>query len=311
MKIIARPAAGLANRLRVIESVVSLAKDLNCPVEIIWLPDHEMVAQYEDLFEPSELFSVTSRNKLKYCRSSFSLRPYKTPLAALINRYYGVDLVFNELDIRRQTLTGYFDIRAMIPGKTVYIDTCHNFYTYHYNFSWVRPVAAIADQVARFEESMGDSRCIGLHIRRTDNRMSIQNSPDHLFEAAIRRELERDSDAVFFLATDDQATQSYFINLWGPDRMLAYPKQFGRDTVPATQDAVIDWMLLARCRKLYCSFYSSFSETAIAVSKAPAIILRLHDIPSDPASNLGRIGAITKAQTALAQTAKVSLLQKL
>ena len=58
--------------------------------------------------------------------------------------------------------------------------------------------------------------------------------------------------------------------LFGNDRMLVHPKRFGRDSVAAIQDAVVDWMLLGVCSKLYCSFYSSFSETAIAVSKAPA-----------------------------------------
>jgi hypothetical protein len=235
-----------------------------------------MVAQYADLFEPSELFSVTRSNKLKYCGSSFSLPPYKRPISDLINRYCGVDLVFAPRDIRRITASEDCDIRDLVAGKTAYIHTIQSFYPYRYNFSWVKPVAAIAAKMAGFEETVGVNRCIGLHIRRTDNHRSIQNSPDHLFEAAIRKELQLDPDAVFFLATDDQATQSHFIGIWGPDRILTHPKQFGRSTVQATQDAVIDWMLLTRCRKLYCSFYSSFSETAAAVSKVPAITLRSH-----------------------------------
>ncbi|HXB06409.1 MAG TPA: hypothetical protein VNW04_04820 [Puia sp.] len=274
MKIIARALAGLSNKLRVIESVVSLARDQQCPVEIIWAPDWQMVAQYGELFEPSELFSVTNRDKLKYCRSSFSLPGYKKPLAAVVNRVHGIDLVFNELDISRQVRPGRWDIRAMTAGKTIYIDTCHNFYPYHYNFSWIKPVPSIADKVAGFEEIIKDKHCIGLHIRRTDNASSIEHSPDRLFEEAIRKELEADPDTVFFLATDGKATQTHFITLFGHDRILAHPKQFGRDNVRAIQDAVVDWMLLARCRKLYCSFYSSFSETVTAVSKAPAVTLK-------------------------------------
>src|SRR5579872_4541072 len=118
MKIIAKPLAGLANKLRVIESAVSLARDLNSPVEIVWVPDWQMVARYRELFEPSELFRVLDYDKFKYCRSSFSLSKYKKPFSALINRCYGIDVAFNETDISRQVRPGSWDIRALSEGKT-------------------------------------------------------------------------------------------------------------------------------------------------------------------------------------------------
>ena len=273
--IIARPLAGLANKLRVIESAVSLAFDLNCPTEIIWITDWQMVARYDELFEPSDLFTVTTRNKFKYCRSSFSMTGFKRPLTRAINHSLGIDLVFNETDIMRQVRPGHWDIRSLVRGKSrVYIDTCHNFYPYHYNFSWVKPLPVIADNIGKFRERINGRNCIGLHIRRTDNASSIECSPDELFEDAVRTELANDPQAVFFLATDNQATQSRFVDLFGSERIFVHPKRFGRDSVPAIQDAVVDWILLGACSKLYCSFYSSFSETAIAVSKAPAITLR-------------------------------------
>jgi len=203
---------------------------------------------------------------------------WKRPLTQLINRSLGIDLVFNETDIMRQVRPGNWDIKSLVSAQNrVYIDTCHNFYPYHYNFSWVKPVPAIAANIGKFRERINGRKCIGLHIRRTDNASSIECSPNELFEAAVREELARDPRAVFFLATDDQATQDHFVNLFGSDRMLVHPKRFGRDSVAAIQDAVVDWMLLGVCRKLYCSFYSSFSETAIAVSKAPAITLKTEE----------------------------------
>lgn len=275
MKIIAKALAGLANKFRVIESVVSLAKDLNSPVEILWVPDWQMVARYEDLLEPSELFRVVGYDKFKYCRSSFSLNKYKKPFSTLINRYYGIDVAFNETDISRQVRPGNWDIRALAEGKTTYIDTCHNFYPYRYRFSWVKPVPVIADKIGSLEDKIKQRNCIGLHIRRTDNHASVENSPDYLFEAAIREEIRKDPSAVFFLATDDYKTQSHFTGLFGPGRMLVHPKKFGRDTVDAIRDAVVDWTLLTKCSKLYCSYYSSFSETVIDVSNAPAITLKI------------------------------------
>jgi hypothetical protein len=274
MKIIAKTLAGLANKLRVIESAVSLAKDLDYPLEVVWVPDFQMVAHYRELFETSELFDVVDYDKYKYCRSSFSIGSYKKPISKLINLSYGIDMVFNELDIFQQVRPGLWDIQSLAKGKTTYIDTCHDFYSYRYNFSWARPIPLIAEAVTDFESKMDHHKCIGLHIRRTDNISSIENSPDYLFESAIREEIEKDPSAVFLLATDDSKTQLHFINIFGNDRILAHPKKFGRDTVAATQDALIDWLLLSKCKKLYCSFFSSFSETAAAVSNAPTTTLK-------------------------------------
>jgi len=275
MKIIAKPLAGLANKLRVIESALSLGRDLDCPVDVVWVPDWQMVARYDQLFEPTELFRVIDQDKYRYGRSSFLMTGVKGQLSRLINKYYyGLDVVFNELDIRRQVRPGNWDIFSMVKDKVSYIDTCHNFYPYHYRFSWIRPISSIRDAVDIVGGAIRNNNCIGLHIRRTDNADSITHSPDHLFETAIREEISKDPGVVFFLATDDQRTQEHFVGLFGSDRILVHQKKFGRDSIPAIQDAVVDWLLLSKCRKLYCSFFSSFSETAAVVSDAPAITLK-------------------------------------
>jgi hypothetical protein len=277
MKIIAKPLAGLANKLRVIESTISLAKDLNAPVEINWVPDWQMVAQYHELFEPCEFFQVTNQNKYKYARSSFSMKGFRKIVSGQINNFYGIDIAFNELDICQQVRPRHWDIGTLVKNKNTYIETCHDFYSYHYNFSWVKPLPEIADAIAGFTEKLQNKDCIGLHIRRTDNVASIKQSPDELFENAIRQEIQGNENSIFFLATDDAATEQHFISLFGPEKILSYPKNFGRDNVTAIQDAVVDWTLLGKCSKLYCSFYSSFSETAAAVSKAETIVCKVNN----------------------------------
>ena len=272
-KIITKPLAGLANKLRAIESSLSLARDLNCAVEIAWVPDFQMVAGYHELMEPSELFRVTDSDKYRYCRSSFSLKGYKKPVARLINSICGIDLAFNDVDIGQHVRPGVWNIATLAKDKTVFIDTCHDFYPYHYNFSWVKPLPRMADAISSFTEKIRKGQCIGLHLRRTDHAVSIAQSPDELFEHIIRQEIGKDAGAIFFLATDNPDTQQHFLSLFGPERILVYPKKFGRDNVIATQDALVDWMLLGRCSKLYCSFWSSFSETAASVAGTKAITL--------------------------------------
>ena len=273
MRIIAKPLAGLANKLRVIESSVSLAKELQCPVEIIWVPDQQMVAHYRELFEPSDLFDVIEYDKYRYCRSSFTMKGYKKPLSRFINSCYGIDMGFNEADIKDYVRPGKWDIHLLAKGKKIYVDTCHDFFSFHYKFSWVQPIPPIADAISLFSDVMGHNRCVGLHIRRTDNISSIEQSPDYLFEEMIRKEIEQDGNVIFFLATDDPGVENHFIGLFGADRILVYFKRFGRNSVKAIQDAVTDWFLLSKCRKLYCSYFSSFSETAAVFSGTEIHIL--------------------------------------
>lgn len=275
-RIIANTLAGLANRLRVIESAVSLGKDLSTPVDILWVPAEHMVANYYELFETPELFNVIKESKYPYSRSSFSLKGYKKPIANLINTFYGIDKMFNDQDIAHQVRPGNWDIVSLAKNRTIYIDTCHNFYPYHYNFSWVKPIPVIADVVNEYAVKFKDKNCVGLHIRRTDNVASIENSPDYLFEQAIRKEIAEDANTIFFLATDDAATEQHFLKLFGPDRIQVVPKKFGRDSIEAIQHAVVDWMLLGKCSKLYCSYWSSFSETAASVANTTAIICMIN-----------------------------------
>jgi hypothetical protein len=274
-RIILNTLAGLANRLRVIESAISLGKDLNTPVDICWGPTEHMVAHYHELFETPELFNLIKENKYPYSRSSFSLKGYKKPIAKLINAFYGIDKSFNDQDIAHQVRPENWDIVSLARNRTIYIETCHNFYKYHYNFSWVKPLPFIADVIEGFSGKIKNKNCVGLHIRRTDNTASIENSPDILFEHAIKKEITENENTIFFLATDDAATEHHFVKLFGPERIQVVPKKFGRQNIEAIQYAVVDWMLLGKCSKLYCSYWSSFSETAASVANAETIICRL------------------------------------
>jgi len=277
-RIIVKPAAGLANRLRVIESGLSLARSLDQPLRVVWVTDSEMVANYEDLFEPADLFEVCHRDEYRYVRSSFSLRGWKKAASRLINRFYGIDLAFSDLDITPLIESNQIDLAESCRNKNVYFLTCKRFYLFSYNYSWLRPLPEIQQRVDDFRRRIGNHRCVGLHIRRTDSVKSIELSPDSLFEEAIELELERDPATVFFLATDDSTTQERIVEKYAATRIMVQRKLFGRDSVEATQDALVDLLSLASCQKLYRSYWSAFSDTAAILSGAETVICRIeHD----------------------------------
>ncbi|WP_143057548.1 O-fucosyltransferase family protein [Cyclobacterium xiamenense] len=109
----------------------------------------------------------------------------------------------------------------------------------------------------KFKENM-----IGIHIRRSDHDIAIAKSPVYLFENKIEEHLNaEEADFGVFLATDDPALSTYFQEKY-PDTVVTYPKTFGRNSREGIMDAVLELYLLAGTKKIYGSYWSSFSGVA-------------------------------------------------
>lgn len=56
--IVVKPIGGLGNRLRCIKSTLNLARKVNQQVKVYWDIDSGLKCNFEDLFEPCDLFEV-------------------------------------------------------------------------------------------------------------------------------------------------------------------------------------------------------------------------------------------------------------
>ena len=107
-----------------------------------------------------------------------------------------------------------------------------------------------------------NNNTIGVHIRRTDNVNALKYSPTDLFVEKIKEELYQNSDICIYLATDDPNEEKNFISEFG-NKIIIYKKHsLDRNNPIAIKDAVLDLYNLSHCRKIYGSYYSSFSDTA-------------------------------------------------
>jgi hypothetical protein len=274
-RVIIRPSAGLTNRLRAIESGLSLAKELKLPVEINWLIDAQMVAKFEDLFVlPKDLFSISYSAKYSYIKSSFFKNPLKRFISKAISKCQGIPISFSEIDVVNLVWTQRINLLEACKNKTSYFYTCQRFFPFHYNYSWVDPVPVIQEKLNVIHLQFQRKKVVGIHIRRSDHEVSINQSPDELFINAIENELIVEPKTIFFLATDSKETEQLFINKYGNEKIVVNKKKFGRESVEATQDSVVDLFALSFCSKLYCSYWSSFSETASILSGVQTIICR-------------------------------------
>jgi hypothetical protein len=164
---------------------------------------------------------------------------------------------------------------TILNGGRVLIESCYEFgdYTSSYSKNFI-PTRDILQSVEEFIDNNFTSNTIGVHIRRTDNELSIKNSPLSLFCDAMNREIELCEDTTFYVATDDKDTKSELKRMFG-DRILSIDTDCNRNSLQGIKDAVKEMWLLSRTSKIYGSFYSSYSEVASQLGGIPLNILQI------------------------------------
>lgn len=102
---------------------------------------------------------------------------------------------------------------------------------------------------------------VGVHIRRTDHKRCISNSPLQLFTEKMDELTQQNRGVCFFLATDDKKTQEELVQKYGK-RIIVQNKVWGRDSKKAMVGGIIDCLCLSKCKMVLGSDGSVFSDFA-------------------------------------------------
>lgn len=263
-RLIVEPMCGLCNRLRVIDGAHSLAVRKHGVVEIIWFCDADINCRFTDLFEPLpgivRFWYVSLPPWLE--------RGFKRVLHAFMQRTSGRYLLQYEMET--MAAAGH-DFTELAAHRKVFLKTWSRFHETASPFALFRPAPHIQAIIDREAATLADA--VGVHVRRTDFSLEINNITTEKFVAAMRAELTAAPQTRFFLATDDPTEEQFMEGLF-PGRILTYRKRTrDRNKREGIEDAVVDLFCLARCRKLLGSRKSSFSETAAALSRGEALFL--------------------------------------
>ncbi len=296
-------AGGLANRMRAIAAGVALAKDAGAACRVLWCVCDELRSEFEELFEAPPVrtlpFSLTT---LHSAWSRFRVSPPgKRNLyfpALLQIPFYGVRVYDNinsewygdhpeELlkEIGSSTLIddhrriGKIRIPSLIApsslasGREVLIFSGQVFYPFgedlyrglfRFSAKVERRARELQGEVERFD--------YGMHIRQTDNHLSIANSPIEIFEEKIDEILEANPKAKIFLASDSQEVKSRLEKKYG-DRIRFNRRVAERNSPEGMLDAAAEMLILSRTGRIFGSFWSSYSEAAAMLGGVPLEIL--------------------------------------
>ena len=255
---------GLCNRLRVVLSALFFSEESKASVRVAWAKNEECFAEFDELFMPinTENFCVTT--------GSWWLTPvsrYNLHLPTLVRAPF-FDAQQKNFDPRQHGSLKEWTQKY----KRLYLSTGYALLTYPTAVAKrLQPVATLQQRIADIV-SLFTSRTVGIHIRRTDNAISIAESPIEAFEQAIDAEIAADSSVRFFLATDESGLKEKLSNKY-PGRIIFQQTTAGRNALAGMQEAVVDLFCLAATHKLLGSYWSSFTDTAAELGGMPTEII--------------------------------------
>lgn len=269
--IILVPFGGLGNRMKVVAAGVLLAKQFDCNVDIYWFRDNGLASRFDQLFEPINVPSVRlieASKKDEWCLG----RPRKTniKLSRRWLKHHGYHIF---LDIQKPYELEWY--LSSHPGAKVWISSCcyfpdrDNVPVDAYDIFRPLPdiLADVDKVVAQFDENT-----VGVHVRRTDNKASTDNSRTEDFLECM--ELQP-ADTRFYLATDESDIKRLFTRLFG-NRVMMMAADACRNTSEGIRDAVIEMYVLSHTKRIFGSHGSTFSIASACIGRKPYAYTDIH-----------------------------------
>jgi hypothetical protein len=261
------PLGGLCNRMRAIDSAISLANSVNQKLEVFWVIDSEMSQNFHDLFKPITHQNIVVRTlnttPISLQRGKKGNLYAPNVLSKILSTEYFDEFSLDELKA--------FDFNANQSNQNTII---RSFSRFHANTDMYKLFVPIQDVDKRIEarSSTFDKFTIGVHIRRTDNSKSISNSPNELFVEAMEAEICKEPDTNYYLATDCEETKLFFSKIFG-SKIVYSAKSATRDSLDGIQEAMVELYSLSRTKKVFGSYWSSFSSTACHIGKIEEVVI--------------------------------------
>jgi len=252
--ILCEPSGGLCNRMRVLVSAIAFARDAGAVLRVVWKNDSHLGCRFDELFEmPSGVASI------HHVSDGFFYRAANYAICKTFpNRFEQPDI--------EAIICSDEDFLDQVRGRRLFVRTHSSFYSAS-DFTLLQPIPPILNVVKKY--GFDQRTTVGVHIRRTDNDIAIAHSPTELFLEAMRKELERNAETQFFVATDSPVDEKLMEESF-PGKILLHRKpSLNRNESRAIKDALIDLYALASCRKVIGSYRSSFTDTAAAIFNVP------------------------------------------
>lgn len=262
------PLGGLANRMRAILAADTLCREIGSELKVVWMKDSGLNARFSDLFLPLPIAAVQELAPQDYFLYAPPLK--RNLFIPYLSQKFRFDVSL--FDWRLSALQQNPEkLVSMLKGKNVFMASGLGFFpTDDALFAqYFKPLPSLVEKVKQRTVAFSGNT-VGVHIRRTDNAMSMKCSP---VDAFVERMKEFSSTMNFYLATDDENVKSLMLKEFS-NRVSFSPFEADRNSLEGMQEAVVEMFSLAKTSYFLGSYYSSFSDIIVAMSRHGEIVTK-------------------------------------
>lgn len=266
--IIVEPCAGLGNRFLGMASAYHWAQQTGDELTVLWKTERVMGARNEAVFSLPDGIRVIHAKDFGYKDKPFShfrYRMLEKKLRKKADYFSDVDMT-NDLFVEKGN--AYYE-EVMKNNDLKFIrafSQFHDFTGIDRPLEFIKPTDYVREKADSVIGEIDSSTNIGVHIRRTDNQVCINNSPIEVFIEAMEREIEKDNRVTFYIASDDPDTILELKRRFGDRIYYMAEKNFERDSDKGIADAFAELICLSHANKIIGSFYSTYSRIAAMLS---------------------------------------------
>jgi hypothetical protein len=263
------PYGGLANRIYAISSAIDLCRDNNMKLNVVWFKDKGLAAKFCDLFvlSPPHLLNNVFVCDAKWYHYLLD-RPRKRNLWLTLPFqfiFFGAGFYFYWKKHLHTTFDNW--LQTCSQKKTLYVSVCSPIYPKYQSIKLFQPVRNVTMKLNESLKSI-TPHTVGVHIRRTDHAISIRESPIELFVEKIKKCMDSNPQATFYVASDSADEITKLKEIFG-DKIVTQNKIVRRDTKDGIVHAVVELYTLAATQKIFGSSNSTFSALAADINKIP------------------------------------------
>ena len=262
--IILVPYGGLGNRMKAVAAGIRIARQYNYNIDIYWFQDKGLASRFDHLFLPIDIPGVRiieapKSNAYRYNRPR---RPnFYLSRCWLWLQGYRLFVDIKDINKLEAYLSRHNEARVWISSCYYFIDE-KNIPVDAYDI--FKPLPSIQADVDAVAANFGDNT-VGIHVRRTDNQSSKDNSKTEDFIECMEL---LPADTRFYLATDESYIKQLFTRLFG-SRITTMAADACRNTNSGIRDAVIEMFVLSRTKRIFGSHGSTFSVASACIGRKP------------------------------------------
>lgn len=271
------PIGGLGNRLYAICSAIAYCRDTQRSLKILWFKDHNLNCPVNELFSVRSDYQHVELKDAGFSDLILRDNPRRKNfyIPKFFQRFLFDRRIYDTEVYRVASIHTQPDYGPLASFKHIFMVSYWYFHTTPDMWKTVVIHPRIEEQVREVTRGFTAPRTVGVHIRRTDNTFSIQESPTELFIRRMEEEIARYKDEVsFYLASDSLEVKKELTDRFG-DRIITSFKPTSRDNKQGIIDAFVELNVLSRTDKIYASSRSSFSELAHYLSGNDFEIVRI------------------------------------